>query len=85
MVLGKKMDRINKINLLSFSKFCMDTVKCCTMSIVPIISFTSEIEIITLVLQILSQSCPTELLQACLTLCDPVDCSLPGSSVHGIL
>ena len=21
----------------------------------------------------------------CLTLCDPVDCSLPGSSVHGIL
>ena len=23
--------------------------------------------------------------QLCLTLCDPVDCSLPGSSVHGIL
>ena len=23
-------------------------------------------------------------LQSCLTLCDPVDCSLPGSSVHGI-
>ena len=23
--------------------------------------------------------------QFCLTLCDPVDCSLPGSSVHGIL
>ena len=22
--------------------------------------------------------------QACLTLCDPMDCSLPGSSVHGI-
>ena len=22
--------------------------------------------------------------QLCLTLCDPVDCSLPGSSVHGI-
>ena len=22
--------------------------------------------------------------QSCLTLCDPVDCSLPGSSVHGI-
>ena len=21
--------------------------------------------------------------QLCLTLCDPVDCSLPGSSVHG--
>ena len=26
---------------------------------------------------LLSQSCPT--------LCDPIDCSLPGSSVHGIL
>ena len=23
-------------------------------------------------------------LQLCPTLCDPVDCSLPGSSVHGI-
>ena len=27
----------------------------------------------------------TEVAQSCLTLCDPVDCSLPGSSVHGIL
>ena len=26
---------------------------------------------------LVSQSCPT--------LCDPMDCSLPGSSVHGIL
>ena len=24
-------------------------------------------------------------LESCLTLCDPTDCSLPGSSVHGIL
>ena len=24
-------------------------------------------------------------LQSCLTLYDPIDCSLPGSSVHGIL
>ena len=23
--------------------------------------------------------------QLCLTLCDPIDCSLPDSSVHGIL
>ena len=23
--------------------------------------------------------------QPCLTFCDPMDCSLPGSSVHGIL
>ena len=26
-----------------------------------------------------------ELLQSCLTLCNPMDCSLPGSSVHGML
>ena len=26
----------------------------------------------------------SELIQLRLTLCDPVDCSLPGSSVHGI-
>ena len=25
------------------------------------------------------------LAQSCPTLCDPIDCSLPGSSVHGIL
>ena len=24
-------------------------------------------------------------LQSCLTLCDPMDCNLPGTSVHGIL
>ena len=25
-----------------------------------------------------------EVAQSCLTLCNPMDCSLPGSSVHGI-
>ena len=28
--------------------------------------------------------CESEVIQLCLTLCDPMDCSLPGSSVHGI-
>ena len=27
----------------------------------------------------------SEITQACLTLCDPMDCSLTGSSIHGIL
>ena len=27
---------------------------------------------------------PSEVSQSCPTLCDPVDCSLPGSSIHGI-
>ena len=26
----------------------------------------------------------TKSLQSCPTLCDPMDCSLPGSSIHGI-
>ena len=26
-----------------------------------------------------------EVSQSCPTLCDPMDCSLPGSSIHGIL
>ena len=27
---------------------------------------------------------PSEVAQLCPTLCDPMDCGLPGSSVHGI-
>ena len=27
----------------------------------------------------------SEVTQSCLTLCDPMDCSRPGSSIHGIL
>ena len=27
----------------------------------------------------------SEVVQSCLTLCDPMDCSPPGSSIHGIL
>ena len=27
---------------------------------------------------------PFEVVQSCLTLCDPMDCGLPGSSAHGI-
>ena len=30
------------------------------------------------------QMCSAKLLQLCPTLCNPMDCSLPGSSVHGI-
>ena len=26
----------------------------------------------------------SEVVQLCPTLCDPIDCSLPGSSIHGI-
>ena len=36
-------------------------------------------------LYILEDCMHTKSLQSCPTLCDPMDCSPPGSSVHGIL
>ena len=36
-------------------------------------------------LSVPKSTCCVILLQACLTLCNTMDCSLPGSSVHGIL
>ena len=35
-------------------------------------------------LQCMKVKCESEVAQSCPTLCDPMDCSLPGSSVHGI-
>ena len=35
-------------------------------------------------LQCMKVKSETEVAQSCPTLCDPMDCSLPGSSVHGI-
>ena len=37
------------------------------------------------VLNFLFLSSESEVTQLCPTLCDPMDCSLPGSSLHGIL
>ena len=36
------------------------------------------------ILQTDSQQSENEIAQSCPTLCDPIDCRLPGSSVHGI-
>ena len=33
----------------------------------------------------ISYESESEVAQSCLTLCGPMDCSLPGSSLHGIL
>ena len=35
-------------------------------------------------LQCMKVKSESEVAQACPTLCDPLDCSLPGSSIHGI-
>ena len=42
----------------------------------------SEDELKSLLMKVKSES---EVTQSCLTLSDPMDCSLPGSSIHGIL
>ena len=34
--------------------------------------------------ELLGSKVESEVAQSCPTLCDPIDCSLPGSSVHGI-
>ena len=39
----------------------------------------------TWIVSLLTVESESEVAQSCLTLCDPVDCSPPGSSVHGIL
>ena len=56
-------------------------LKCLTLSLMVLCaskSVLSEIKIVT------SACVRAESLQSCLILCDPVDCSPPGSSVHGI-
>ena len=35
-------------------------------------------------LQCMKAKSENEVAQSCLTFCDPMDCSLPGSSIHGI-
>ena len=35
-------------------------------------------------LQCMKMKNESEVIQSCLTLSDPMDCSLPGSSIHGI-
>ena len=55
----------------------------------PHMSFTSHNnplrQAITVLSPLYRHGSESEVAQSCPTLCDPVDCSLPGSSVHGIL
>ena len=52
---------------------------------IPDMSLQSEATNIWKVYNCKCFECWTKSLQLCLTLCNPVDCTLPGSSVHGIL
>ena len=48
-------------------------------------SSVSLLTVYTRKLDIILKQWVSEVAQSCLTLCDPVDCSPPGSSIHGIL
>ena len=54
-------------------KWCLEHSMCSNVLIVVYLSFHSE------------RKKESEVAQLCPTLCNPVDCSLPGSSFHGIL
>ena len=45
---------------------------------------TLPFDLISSSLLLASVTTNSEVAQSCLTLCNPMDCSLPGSSVHGI-
>ena len=63
----------------SFSRYCIDIVQ--MLSSVDL-SLTNHICLFTLKLG--DKNLLSEVTQSCRTLCDPMDCSLPGSSVCGI-
>ena len=59
---------------------------CCLLSWVSVSFFSSFLLLWKLPTKTcLCAVCSAKLLQSCLTLCDTVDCSPPGSSVHGVL
>ena len=63
------------VGLLDFDNFCLQAK-------ILYVAYS----IIKYVVPIIYSSCVcAKLLQSCLILCDPMNSSLPGSSVHGIL
>ena len=76
-----------------YSSLCYYTVGPCCLYILYIIACISEDCLGSPCLFTIYQFCYQQItaaaaaaksLQSCPTLCDPMDCSLPGSSVHGI-
>ena len=49
------------------------------------IETTVRYNLIPIKMVVIKVTTTTKSLQSCPTLCDPMDCSLPGFSIHGIL
>ena len=75
---------VKKTTLCSLSKFNWPFVCFWTLNSVPL-SYMFIFMLSLLFLQLPCESKWSEVTQSCPTLCNPMDCSLPGSSLHGIL
>ena len=58
------------------------------LSFTLVLTFLASTEVFTILCRLeektVTSLCIHTVAQLCLTLCDPIDCSLPGSSLHGI-
>ena len=63
---------------------CMTTGKTIALTIQPFVSKVMSLLFNMPSAAAAAAAAAAKLLQSCPTLCNPMDCSLPGSSVHGI-
>ena len=70
------------LSLFGTSLFSMSSSNCCFLTRIQI---SQEAGQAFCMLKMVTSESESEVAQSCPTLWDPVDCSPPGSSVHGIL
>ena len=73
-------------NILSIWKFCVCVCVCVWVRVCVCVCLDreGEREKQYIFIRLAAAAAAAKLLQSCLTLCDPTDSSLPGSSTHGI-
>ena len=79
LILQKQVQMVRKLFLIAFYSFF--TLNFCNSSLY----FSYAYHTLPCVICILAAAAAAKSLQSCLTLCDPIDCSPPGSPVPGIL
>ena len=80
LLLGKKA-MVNADSLLKSRNITLPTKVCLVKALVfPVVMYGSE----SLTIKKAAAAIAAKSLQSCPTLCDPMDCSPPGSSIHGI-
>ena len=69
---------------ISNSDFFSELSGCMSNLLHSILAFFSSISLAQYLSYIENRKKENEVAQSCLTLCDPMECSLPGFSIHGI-